>query len=552
MFKRSLLLKTIIAIGLSGGLLSILGYYIFSEIEDSPSRDEICTDYVKFSKIKHDPLSSGKRKFPLMRPPLNCRTFQSTALEFLIEDLKSKIADPDLARLMENTLPNTLDTTILWHKPRSSSSSELPQTFVVTGDIHAEWLRDSARQLSVFQPLLKYDLKLQDLIKGAINTQTEYLRIAPYCNAFHPPPDSGVKQAPSAIDDVNPKPDWSRVFECKYEIDSLASFLTLTNDYIENSGHDLSVINKQWAKAFENVLRVVEEQSLPLFDPETGSALPSFYSFKRKTNIGTETLPLGGAGNPVNYKTGLVRSAFRPSDDANILQFFVPGNIHMLSELKRIAKNVLSVDRPLSVELKSEGKRVQKLIKNIERGLEEFAVIKHPQWGKVLAYEVDGYGGRIFMDDANIPSLLSIPEMGYMPILNEVYQNTRRMILSKEGNPYFIKGKEFEGVGGPHIGIKNAWPMSLLMRIRTSDDDTEILDSLELVMDSTAGLGLMHESVNVNKPNGDSYTRPWFAWCNSEFGKTIIHLAKSKPHLIFESKSLINLIMDSFFFSVSF
>lgn len=495
-----------------------------------------CPDYTQYSTKRHNPLSTGKRKLPMMRPRVDCRTFHSKALEFLIKDLKSKISDPDLARLMENTLPNTLDTTILWHKPSSDSLRPSPQTFVVTGDIHAEWLRDSARQLSVFQPLVKYDHKLKDLMKGAINTQANYIMIAPYCNAFHPPVGSGVKKAPSAVDDVKPKPDWVHVFECKYEIDSLASFLTLTNDYLENSDSDISVIDKNWVKAYDRLLSVLIEQSLPLFDPETGSVLPAFYSFKRNTNVGTETLPLDGTGNPVNFNTGLVRSAFRPSDDATILQFFVPGNVHMLSELKRTLVNVLSESDSLPVDLKGSLDKTKKLVRNIERGLKEYAIVEHPKWGKVFAYEVDGYGGQILMDDANLPSLLSLPETGFVSVEDEVYQNTRKMILSKEGNPYYLKGPHFEGVGGPHIGIQNAWPMSLIMRIRTSTDDEEIAKNLETILDTTAGLGMVHESVNVNSKGGDDYTRPWFAWCNSEFGKTILYLAAKKPHLIFKAE----------------
>lgn len=507
---------------------------LFIELSSSKDKSDngYCPNYVDYCVKKHGPKSTGKFKYPFMRPPRRCRTFHSDALETLIEDLTSKIEDPDLARLLENALPNTLDTTILWYRP--SGPKRKPGTFVVTGDIHAEWLRDSARQLSVFQPLIKHDKSLKDLIKGAINTQAEYLMVAPYCNAFHPPPGSGVKKAPSAMDKVHPQPSWTRVFECKYEIDSLASFLTITNDYLENSENDLSVINQNWIKAFERILTVLSRESLPLFDPETGYSLPAFYSFQRQTNIGSETLSLAGVGNPVNFETGLIRSAFRPSDDATILQFFIPGNIYMMSELQRTVRNVLSKRNELIHDLSHHEKLTLSFIQNIEKGIKQHAVIDHPKWGKVLAYEVDGYGGSIFMDDANIPSLLSIPEMGYLSIEDEIYQNTRKMILSKDGNPYYLEGPFFEGIGGPHIGVNHAWPMSLLVRIRTSNDDEEILKNLHLVMESTAGLGLMHEGVNVNVPGGNDYTRPWFAWCNSEFGKTILHLAKHKPHLIFK------------------
>lgn len=499
-----------------------------------------CPEYVEYSQKKHGPLSPGKFKYPYMRPAPKCRTFVSEALEKVIVDLKLKIKDPDLARLVENSLPNTLDTTILWHKASKPNSgpghhSQSPETFVVTGDIHAEWLRDSARQLSVFQPLVKYDERLKDLIKGAIRTQEQYVITSPYCNAFHPPPASGVKKGETAMDLVTPVPNWKIVFECKYEIDSLASFLTLTNDYLENSDGDLSIITKSWIAAYEKVLIVLQRELQPLFDEETGYALPFFYSFQRQTNIGSETLSLGGVGNPVNFDIGLVRSAFRPSDDATILQFFIPGNAHMLVELKRTFKNVLKqVSKSAGLDMHID--YTERFIKSIELGIEKHGIIDHPIWGKVYAYEVDGYGGSVFMDDANVPSLLSLPDIGFLKVDDEVYQNTRKMILSKSGNPYYLKGPHFEGIGGPHIGILNAWPMSLLMRMRTTDNDEEILHNLRLVMRTTAGLGLMHESINVNQPHGKVYTRPWFAWCNSEFGKTILHLAKHKPHLIFKEE----------------
>lgn len=494
-----------------------------------------CVNYVDHSKKKHMPLSKGKFRYPYMRPAPKCRTFNSPALERVIQDLKLKIKDPDVARLMENCLPNTLDTTILWHRQTLAHGRELPETFVVTGDIHAEWLRDLARQLSVFQPLVKHDDGLKTLIKGAIRTQIQYVVAAPYCNAFHPPPHSDVKPGETARDQVFPLPDWRRVFECKYEIDSLASFLTLTNEYLVNLGHDLSVITTAWMHAYEKLLAVLQRESRPLFDPETGFAAPFYYSFQRHTNIGSETLPLGGVGNPVNYNTGLIRLAFRPSDDATILQFFVPGNAYMLAELKNTMRNVFDRIEP-TPETRRYAEITRGFISEIEYGLKNHAIVKHPKWGEVYAYEVDGYGGAVFMDDANIPSLLSLPETGVVDVDDTVYQNTRRMVLSKEGNPYFLHGPFFEGIGGPHIGIRHAWPMSLLVRMRTSTNDEEIMENLERVMAATGGLGLMHESVNVNARGGNDYTRPWFAWCNSEFGKTILHLAVHKPHLIFKKE----------------
>lgn len=523
-------------------VLILLGIWVLSrsDIEENEhygkrSHIEQCPNYAEYSKFRHLPLSPGPLQLPYMRPEKRCRTFVSPAVDRLVADLVSKVKSPDLARLIENCLPNTLDTTILWHESRLENSKvEDSQTFVVTGDIHAEWLRDASHQLSVYQPLMKHDPKLQELIKGAINTQASFIINNRYCNAFHPPPGLKVERGLLAKDDVLPRPDWNAVFECKYEIDSLASFLTLTNDYIQHSD-DLLVIDESWTAAYNRIMYTIAEQSTASFDSKTGKPLPFKYMFKRNTNIGSETLPLGGVGNPVNYNTGLVRSAFRPSDDATLLQFFVPGNMQLLAELRRIKENVLIPLRYLS-NLNTQLGLTTAFIDKISAGLETHAIVHHPDYGKIYAYEVDGYGGRIIMDDANVPSLLALPDFGFTTVDDPIYKNTRRMILENSGNPYFVSGQDFEGVGGPHIGISNAWPMLLLIRIRTSTIDYEISEMLRMVMETTGARGLMHELIDVSIPGGYEFTRSWFAWCNSEFGKTILWIAQNKPHLIFKDE----------------
>lgn len=499
-----------------------------------------CPNYLDYSQERdHPPFSKGPLELPFQRPAEKCRTFKSKAVEKLIDSFKQKLKDEDLARLFENALPNTLDTTILWHK-RKSESVQYSNSFVVTGDIHAEWLRDAARQLSVYQELTPYDEDLKELIKGAINTQAYYILVNPYCNAFHPPKGTNVEKGKSAKDNVHPKVNWEQVFECKWEIDSLASFLTLTNEYYEATG-DASVFNDYWVSAVENIILVLKRESTPTFN-EDGNILPLFYSFQRQTQIGSETLNLGGRGNPLNYDINLIRSSFRPSDDATILPYFIPGNAHMATELKKTSEILASIqDKLVEMKLTRATGLIPKLTKYselIKKSIYENAVINHPKFGKVFAYEIDGYGSTIFMDDANIPSLLSLPDLGFVELDDEVYQNTRKMVLNKSGNPYYLIGRHFKGIGGPHIGIQSAWPMSLLIQIRTSTDDDEILELLELIKSTTGGLGLIHESISVHYPNGVEFTRPWFAWANSEFGKTIIDLAKRKPHLIFKEEYL--------------
>lgn len=489
-----------------------------------------CPDYEAYSQTKHEPFSEGPLALPYMRPSRKCRTFHSDAVEKTIEEFTAKMADPDLARLFENAFPNTLDTTIRWHRRESEEASA--QTFVVTGDINAEWLRDSAWQLSPYKRFITADREIQQLYKGAINTQAGYIQKFPYCNAFQPPRASRIRpQFNAGEDKVTPPVDHTTVFECKYELDSLASFLTLSNDYYEAVKGDKEEVvdtfsgnDGAWYRAIAKLTRVLEDQSQPTYN-ENGNILKTRYSFKRHTDLGTETLNLNGIGNPVAGGTGLIRSAFRPSDDATIFQFFIPANAHIAVELKRTAKIFSALDREdLAKEVLDWGNQ-------IEESIWKHAVYTHPKFGKVFAYEIDGFGAITNMDDANIPSLLSLPVLGFLDKNNEVYKNTRKMVLSKQGNPYYLTGRAFSGIGGPHVGIRNAWPMSHTMAIRTATDDKEIHESLNLLKTTTAGLGLMHESIDVH--DSTKFSRPWFAWCNSEFAKAIFYLADNKPDLIF-------------------
>ncbi|SCU99297.1 LADA_0H18822g1_1 [Lachancea dasiensis] len=520
-----------------------------------------CSSYVDYASVPHfkETDKDATLTLPFQRPPKNCRTFQSPLVELFLPEFTKRLKNRDLARLFENTFPNTIDTTILWHVTGEANRklnnhklkpllyrNEVPETFVVTGDIHAEWLRDSAWQLSVYQPFIQHDVALRELVRGAINTQAQLLMENPFCNAFNPPPYCEVERASSTIDKVRPLPDWKRAFECKYEIDSLASFLTLSRQFYENAPHDdrFSFINIDWLIAVKRVIDVIILESTPTYG-EDGAPNPFPYVFQRDTNVASETLPLAGTGNPVNGGTGLVRSAFRPSDDSTIFQFFIPGNAYLAVELEGISRILQSYLKhlpggtPNPINVKDILETATELSVRIRQGIMEHGIVTHPKFGKVFAYEVDGFGSSLLMDDANIPSLLSLPELGFIDASDPVYENTRKMIMCKEGNPYFIQGSHLQGIGGPHIGIHNVWPLSMIVAIRTSHDDQEITELLSAILESTGGLGLIHESIQAFSPHGRAYTRPWFAWANSEFAKAIIHLAQTKPHLVFD-KSYVN------------
>ncbi|KAM3555461.1 hypothetical protein MY1884_005582 [Beauveria asiatica] len=502
--------------------------------------NKACPNYANYATYPHRPLSTGKLKLPFQRPSPECRTFRSDAIETVIHDVTSRMKDADLARLFENAFPSTTDTTVKFHSKEkdqgfvrmtgsrwaeNDDAWNGPQSFVITGDIIAEWLRDSTNQLRPYQELASKDSAIFELILGAINTQSEYVIEAPYCNAFQPPPISDLPVSANGQDDVvYPAYEPSAVFECKYELDSLAHFLKIGNDFYEHTGSS-DFVNKRWLSAVDAVLSVLEEQSKPTFN-DNGDYVRNEYTFQRKTNTGTETLNLLGVGNPLNNGTGLVRSAFRPSDDATILGFFIPANAMMSVELGRAAAMLNKIGKAAA------GAELDKWSKTIREGVMEHGVIEHKTFGKIFAYEVDGFGSSIIMDDANYPSLLALPLMGFVNVKDPVYQNTRKMLLSKKGNPYYLTGKKFKGIGGPHIGLKNAWPMSLLVQAQTSDDDDEIMECVSMVLDASPK-GLVHESVDVNYIA--QYTRSWFAWANGVFAVTILDLAKRKPHLIFGS-----------------
>ncbi|USP76112.1 glycoside hydrolase family 125 protein [Curvularia clavata] len=494
-----------------------------------------CPDYAHYAKRPHPPYSSGPMKLPFQRPSKYCRTFESPLVEKVIDDMSKKMVDKDLARLFENAFPNTLDTTVRWHVDKTAKPKEFrqswdsaawkgPQSFIVTGDINAEWLRDSTNQLAQYQLLAKKDKEIHQLILGAINTQAEYVIGSPYCNAFQPPPPSGLKPTFQGDgDNVHPFYEESFVFECKYELDSLAHFLSLSNQFYNHTG-STEFINGRWLLALDTLLGVLNEQSKPTFDEKTGEYQGNEYTWRRKTDSGTETLGLSGLGNPLNGGTGLVRSAFRPSDDATILGFLIPSNAMIATELIRTSHMLSKAGK------KTIASQVLSWGEKIKEGVWEHGVVTHKKYGQVFAFEVDGYGSSILMDDANLPSLLALPLLGFTDTKNEVYKNTRKMILDKRGNPYYLTGEAFNGIGGPHVGLRNAWPMAVLVQAMTSDDDKEITTCLEAVK-NVSRLGLVHESINVEYSS--SYTRSWFAWANSVFAQTILDLAQRKPHLLF-------------------
>lgn len=352
------------------------------------------------------------------------------------------------------------------------------------------WLRDSANQMQSYLPLLNASLSedsIASLYRGVINLQSRYLLTSPFCNSFQPPTESGIPPAINSAaenDTVMPSYQNSTVFECKYELDSLAAFLDISTNYYAGT-QDLAFFSKyQWVDAIEAIMSVVQAMMTPTYSAN-GSVNTSPYTFTRLTDRASETLENDGVGNPVQGGTGLIRSAFRPSDDASIYQLFIPANMMFSRYLNSTAQIMSAIGGHTDL-----ANSMSKLAISLRTAITNYGVANTAMYGKIYAYEVDGYGSQNLMDDANIPSLLSAPFLGYLDQDDAVYQATRNFVLSAN-DPYFMRGPVINAVGGPHDGPGYAWPMASIVRIFTSDNDTEIINALQEIVSSTDGLGKM-------------------------------------------------------------
>lgn len=445
---------------------------------------------------------TSKDNFKSNRPPLSERKFTSEAVEATIQKVKKIIADDELAWMFENCFPNTLDTTVDYKEINGK-----PNTFVITGDINAMWLRDSTAQVWPYLPLVNEDEKLKRLIAGVINRQTKCILIDPYANAFNDGPTGSHWEK----DHTEMKPE---LHERKWEIDSLCYPVRLAYNYWQTA-NDSSCFDENWIAAMKLIFKTfVEQQRKENRGP---------YSFMRTTAWQTDTVAGSGFGNPIK-SVGLICSVFRPSDDATTFLFLVPSNHFAVISLKQISEIFIKVIGDLKF-----ANQCSELADEVQTALNRYAVTEHPEFGIVIPYEVDGFGNRLFMDDANIPSLLSLPYLGCINQKDTVYLNTRRLILSSN-NPYFFRGTAGEGIGGPHAGINLIWHLGIIMRALTSNDEREISYCLKLLKNTHAGTGFMHES--FHKDDDSKFTRKWFAWANTLFGELILKIYREKPHLL--------------------
>jgi meiotically up-regulated gene 157 (Mug157) protein len=446
---------------------------------------------------------AGAAAFPVVRTPESKRKFKSAAVERTIERVKSSVGNKELAWMFENCFPNTLDTTVDFEVIDGR-----PDTYVITGDIDAMWLRDSTAQVWPYLPLMTEDKPLQQLIAGVINRQTRCILKDPYANAFY-------KDASKVSDWKNDRTEMKPgVHERKWEIDSLCYPIRLAY-YYWTITKDTSPFDSSWGKALTLILRTFCEQQR-----KNGNGP---YRFQRRTEVQTDTVALGGYGFPVN-PVGMICSIFRPSDDATVFPFLVPSNFFAVVSLRQAAQMSDNIfhDKEVAAQCRS-------LADEVERALREHAVVQHPKLGRVYAYEVDAFGNYYCIDDGNVPSLLSLPYIGAVDAGDNLYLNTRRLVLS-EANPFYCKGKAAEGPGGPHVGMDMIWPLGLIVQGLTSLHDPEIRQCLQTLQRTHAGTGFMHEA--FHKDNPQKFTRSWFAWANTIFGEFVLKTFNERPHLL--------------------
>ncbi|SDO96443.1 hypothetical protein SAMN05216303_102806 [Rhodoferax sp. OV413] len=418
---------------------------------------------------------------------------------------------PELAKLFQNCFPNTFQTTL--------EDLQDGRTFVVTGDIPAMWLRDSSAQVSPYVHLCAQDPVLAKLVAGVVRQQAHLISIDPYANAFN-------REEGHEYSFDLPQPDpW--VWERKFELDSLCFPVWLAWRYVQATG-DASALGD---------LRPMLNTILDTMETEQHHNERSDYTFQRPTEycvLPSDTLPNEGRG-AVCAPCGLVWSGFRPSDDACVYPYLIPANMFAVVALRHaadLARNVYGDERLAT--------RAKTLESGIEEGLRQHAVVVHPEYGPIYTYETDGLGNHLLMDDANVPSLLSLPYLGYCRPDDELYLNTRRFVLSRQ-NPHYHEGSYAAGISSPHTPGRRVWPISLCIQAltvqQTAEGRKEAAELLQVLSQTTDGTSMMHESFDPENPA--AFSRPWFAWANSLLAETVLHFLAQQSQMSGEETEIL-------------
>ena len=407
-----------------------------------------------------------------------------------------KQGKPKLADMYRNCFRSTWDTTL----QRSDGT-----VFLITGDIPAMWLRDSSAQVFHYLPYAQAYPEIREAVEGLLRRQFQYIVLDPYTNAFN--------REASGRHGYDDRTNWTEeqkpwIWERKYEIDSLCYPIRLAYTFWKETG------STAWC---DELFRQAADTILSVWKTEQHHMEQSPYFFERSDCPPSDTLVREGRGAEVGY-TGMTWSGFRPSDDACRYGYLIPSNFfaaRALDLLGEIAQVLLQDQEMVQTCAQMRGE--------ILEGIAKYGIVHHPKFGDVYAYEVDGLGHSHFMDDANVPSLLSLPYLGCIDAGDKVYRNTRKMILSPE-NPYYYEGTVAKGIGSPHTPKDYIWPISLCIQGLSTQDREEAEQLLEMLENMDAGTLLMHEGVHKDDPQ--QFTRPWFAWANSIFSEFVERMVR--------------------------
>jgi uncharacterized protein len=371
--------------------------------------------------------------------------------------------------------------------------------FVVTGDIPAMWLRDSTTQWQTYLPLLDRAPALVDVLAGVLRSQFAYIRHDPYANAFNDGPTGACHEPGDSSDDP-----W--LWERKYEVDSLAFPVLFAHRLRRATGRD-DVLGPDAPAAMRAIV--------DLWRREQDHEARSPYRFVRPTDLRSETLDRDGLGTPV-ARTGMTWSGFRPSDDACEYGYNVPANLFAARALDHVVSAATEVfgDAGLADDARS-------LAAELRAAVAEHGVVEHPEHGRVWAYEVDGSGHALLADDANMPSLLSLPLLGACDADDPLYRRTRDLVLS-ETNPWFHRGTAATGIGSPHTPDRYVWPIALCVQALTDGREEEAVRTLQLIAATDDGTLHVHEGFHVDDPS--RWTREWFSWADSTFCELALSL----------------------------
>lgn len=428
---------------------------------------------------------------------MNVQEKQQALIEAVEEIAKKEGAyweDEHIRRTFENCYVSTAKTT--------TKFLENGEAYVFTGDIAAMWLRDSSAQVVHYLPFLKEYPILKDMVKGLIARQAKYIHIDPYANAFNEEANGNCWE--KDITEYNP---WN--WERKYEIDSLCYPVWLMEQYVKNTG-DHDIFTPEVKTAFRDILDLWKREQ----HHET-----SAYSFIRVNCPPSDTLSCEGKGEPVGY-TGMTWSGFRPSDDACRYGYLIPSNMFAAVVLGYMEKFLKE-----QYQDEAMAKEAADLKAQIEEGIQKYGIVENETFGKMYAYETDGLGNYNLMDDANVPSLLSLPWLAYCSKDDPIYKNTRAFVLSKK-NPYYYEGNCAKGIGSPHTPDQYIWHIALTMQGLTSDSQEERENLWNTLLSTDAGCEVMHEGFHCDKP--EAFTREWFAWANSLFALFALSMKEGK------------------------